>query len=200
MRKIDARAVNVATPSIVCWVCNSEGHRAHLCPKRYSTGCAWCGSKAHSLVTYSQCPDLRKDKPNTTNKTTQGKNTAKTQRWRREGDDQSPVTYVSKGILFYPSSSMTQTLVYRIETIGGTIDAMIDSGVELSLISEDTVKRRGILAKPLESPLYIILADQSRLLASHCVPSLLLSQGSWSDSLHCVVVPSLSGSLFLGRD
>ena len=80
MRKMDARAVNVTTPSVVCWVCDSQGHRAHLCPKRHSTGCARCGSKAHSLVTCSQRPDLRKDKPNTTNKTTQGKDTAKTRR------------------------------------------------------------------------------------------------------------------------
>ena len=80
MRKMDARAVNVTTPSVVCWICDSQGHRAHLCPKRHSTGCARCGSKAHSLVTCSQRPDLRKDKPNTPNKTTQGKDTAKTRR------------------------------------------------------------------------------------------------------------------------
>ena len=76
----------------------------------------------------------------------------------------------------------------------------MDSGAELSLISAAAVERRGIKTEPLEKPLYIILADQSRVLATHCVPSLPLSRGSWEDSLCCVVAPSLSEPLFLGRD
>ena len=77
---------------------------------------------------------------------------------------------------------------------------MIDSGAELSLVNQDVVERRGLSAEPLESPLYIVLADRSRVLASHYVPSLPLSRRSWSDSFCCVIVPSLSGPLFLGRD
>ena len=77
---------------------------------------------------------------------------------------------------------------------------MIDSGAELSLVNQDVVERRGLPAEPLESPFHIVLADRSRVLASHYVPSLPLSRGSWSDSLCCVIVPSLSEPLFLGRD
>ena len=47
---------------------------------------------------------------------------------------------------------------------------MIDSGAELSLVNQDVVERRGLPAEPLESPLHIILADRSRVLASHYVP------------------------------
>ena len=95
---------------------------------------------------------------------------------------------------------MPRALRYRLETTGGNIDALVDSGAELSLISAAAVERRGIKTEPLEKPLYIILADQSRVLATHCVPSLPLSRGSWEDSLCCVVAPSLSEPLFLGRD
>ena len=77
---------------------------------------------------------------------------------------------------------------------------MVDSGAELSLINEDVVERRGIPAVPLEKPLYVVFADQSRTLATRQVSSLPLSCGPWSDSLCCVVVPRLSEPLFLGRD
>ena len=99
-----------------------------------------------------------------------------------------------------PSSSMPCALRYRLSTEGGSIDALVDSGAELSLISEDAVKRRGIRVQPLENPLDIVMANQSRVRASHCVPSLPLVRGPWEDSLYCVVVPSLSEALFLGRD
>ena len=77
---------------------------------------------------------------------------------------------------------------------------MVDSGAELSLINEDVVERRGIPAVPLEKPLYVVFADQSRTLATRQVSFLPLSCGPWSDSLCCVVVPRLSELLFLGRD
>ena len=96
---------------------------------------------------------------------------------------------------------MPRSLVYRLMTKGGAIDALIDSGAELSLLSLDTVKKRGFAVEPLEDPLRIVFADQSEVLATQCVPSLLLSRGSWSDRLsHVVVVPNLSRPLFLGRD
>ena len=103
-------------------------------------------------------------------------------------------------MLHHPSSSMPRALRYRLSTEGGSIDALVDSGAELSLISEDAVKRRGIRVQPLENPLDIVMANQSRVRASHCVPSLPLVRGPWEDSLYCVVVPSLSEALFLGRD
>ena len=54
--------------------------------------------------------------------------------------------------------------------------------------------------EPLEEPLCIVLADQSRVQATHCVPALPLSRGPWSDVMSCVVAPRLSEPLFLGRD
>ena len=96
---------------------------------------------------------------------------------------------------------MTRSLTYRLTTVGGAIDALIDSGAELSLISLETVKRRGIPTTPLENPLYVVFADQSEVLASEGVPSLTLSRGSWVDELSNVpVVPNLSMPIFLGRD
>ena len=104
------------------------------------------------------------------------------------------------GALHHPSSSMPRILRYRLQTIGGSIDALVDSGAELSLISASAVQKRGIPADMLDEPLYIMLANQSKVLAPHCVPSLPLSRGPWTDSFRCVVAPSLSESLFLGRD
>ena len=95
---------------------------------------------------------------------------------------------------------MPRTLRYRLQTIGGSIDALVDSGAELSLISASAVKKRGIQTDMLDEPLYIVLADRSKVLATHCVPSLPLSRGPWTDSFRCVVAPSLSEPLFLGRD
>ena len=66
-----------------------------------------------------------------------------------------------RGILYYSSSSMPCALRYRLSTEGGSIDALVDSGAELSLISKDAVKKRGIRVQPLENPLDIVIANQS---------------------------------------
>ena len=61
------RAVTSTTPTSVCWICDAQGHRANVCPKRLASGCARCGSKAHDLVACPQRPDLRRTaaaKPN----------------------------------------------------------------------------------------------------------------------------------------
>ena len=102
--------------------------------------------------------------------------------------------------MHHPSSSMPRSLRYTLKTTGGNIDALLDSGAELSLISAEVVQRRALSTEPLENPLEIVCADSSRVQASECVPSLPLSRGSWSDSLRCVVVSDLSSPLFLGRD
>ena len=44
-------------------------------------------------------------------------------------------------------------------TIRGNIDALIDLGAELSLISTAAIKKRVIQAKSLETLLYIIFAN-----------------------------------------
>ena len=108
--------------------------------------------------------------------------------------------YATASDMHYPCSTMTRSLKYGLHTTGGNIDALLDSGADLSLISADAVKRRGIQTEPLENPLYIVCADKSRVKATECVPSLLISRGSWSDMLRCVVVANLSSPLLLGRD
>ena len=95
---------------------------------------------------------------------------------------------------------MTRSLVYTLVTTGGNIDALLDSGADLSLINADVVRKRGIPTDPLETPLFIICADKSKVPATRCVSSLPLSRGSWRDMLRCVVVPNLSSPLMLGRD
>ena len=103
--------------------------------------------------------------------------------------------------MHHPSSSMPRSLVYRLMTKGGSIDVLIDSGAERSLISTEVVKRKGLKVEPLENPVYVVFADKSEVLASEYVPSLVLSKGSWSDQLvNTIVVPNLSMPLFLGRD
>ena len=52
-----ARDAPAATP--VCWICDREGHRANECSRRKSSGCARCGSKAHSLI---HCPQRGVDR------------------------------------------------------------------------------------------------------------------------------------------
>ena len=76
-RSTTLRAVNITTPTTVCWVCDAQGHRAHQCTKRQSTGCARCGSRAHDLVACPQRPDLRKGAVAKAVGTTQGKGTKK---------------------------------------------------------------------------------------------------------------------------
>ena len=95
---------------------------------------------------------------------------------------------------------MPRSLVYRFETTGGVIDALLDSGAEVSLISETAVRRRGIPVESLENPVDVVLANQSRQRATECVSALPLSRGLWKDQVRCVVVPSLTEPLFLGRD
>ena len=57
---------------------------------------------------------------------------------------------------------------------GGNIDALIDSGAELSLISQDILKKKTLPVEPLENPLHIVFADHSKVVASECVSSLSL--------------------------
>ena len=49
-----------ASSFIICWVCDSSGHRANVCSKRHSSGCARCGSKAHNLMMCPQRPTAKK--------------------------------------------------------------------------------------------------------------------------------------------
>ena len=102
--------------------------------------------------------------------------------------------------MFHPTASTPRSLIYRLETVGGRIDALLDSGAEVSLISERIVSKRGIPVEPLTQPVDIVLADQSRQRATHCVPALPVSREAWRDEVRCVVVPSLTEPLFLGRD
>ena len=113
---------------------------------------------------------------------------------------ESPVVYAVNRQTFHPTSSMPRSLIYRLYTTGGNIDALLDSGAEVTLISERTVSKRGIKTEPLEDPVDIVLADQSRHRAHYCVPALPLSRDTWKDEVRCVVAPSLTEPLFLGRD
>ena len=95
---------------------------------------------------------------------------------------------------------MPRALRYVLVTTGGNIDVLLDSGADLTLISAETVKRRGIQAEALEEPLHILCADRSKVLATHCIPSLPVTRGPWRDLIHCIIVPQLTVPLILGRD
>ena len=49
-----------ASALVVCWICDTTGHRANTCEKRHPSGCARCGSKAHNLMTCPQRPNAKK--------------------------------------------------------------------------------------------------------------------------------------------
>ena len=72
---------------------------------------------------------------------------------------------------------MPRVLRYALTTTGGNIDVLLDSGADLSLISADVVKKRGIQAELLDEPLQILCADRSKVLATHCISSLPLVRG-----------------------
>ena len=44
--------------------------------------------------------------------------------------------------MFHPTASTPRSLIYRLETVGGRIDALLDSGAEVSLISERIVSKK----------------------------------------------------------
>ena len=102
--------------------------------------------------------------------------------------------------MHHPSSVMPRALRYVLTTTGGSIDVLLDSGADLSLIGADTVRKRGIQMEPLEEPLHILCADRSRVYATHCIPSLPLTRGPWRDLIRCIIVPNLTVPLILGRD
>ena len=108
--------------------------------------------------------------------------------------------HASNGKVFHPSSSTPRSLVYRLRTTRGMIDALLDSGADVSLISESSVQKRGIATTPLDKPIDVVLANRSRQRATRCVSTLTLARGPWEDQIRCVVVPNLAGPLFLGRD
>ena len=82
----------------------------------------------------------------------------------------------------------------------GMIDALLDSGADVSLISESSVQKRRISTTLLDRPIDVVLANRSRQRATRCVSTLTLTRGPWEDQIRCVVVPNLAGPLFLGRD
>ena len=110
-------------------------------------GCARCGSKAHDLVACPQRPDLRRTaaaRPSREGAPPSGrKNKTQTEMTGGREPGGADASLLLGGMLHHPSSSMPRALRYRLSTEGGSIDALVDSGAEMSLISEDAVKRRG---------------------------------------------------------
>ena len=80
------------------------------------------------------------------------------------------------------------------------IDALLDSGADVSLISQTAAQKRGITALPLENPVNVVLADRTKVLATTYVPVLRLARDGWTDKVRVIVVPCLTQPLFLGRD
>ena len=72
------------------------------------------------------------------------------------------------------------------------IDALLDSGADVSLISEAAAQKRGITALLLENPVNIVLADQTKVLAKTYVSSLRLAWDSWTDEVRVIVVLCLT--------
>ena len=72
---------------IICWVCDSSGHRANSCSKRHASGCARCGSKAHNLMVCPQRPNAKKGG------TRQGPNTPdKNKKKKKDKEKEGPQT------------------------------------------------------------------------------------------------------------
>ena len=57
---------------------------------------------------------------------------------------------------------MPRSLVYRLHTTRGMIDALLDSGADVFLISESTVQKQRIATTLLDAPIDVVLANQSR--------------------------------------
>ena len=94
--------------------------------------------------------------------------------------------------IYHPASSIPRSLVYRLTTQDSTIDALLDSGADVSLLSEETARKRGISLEPLERPYMVRLANQTTVRVTSCVSSLPLARGKWTDEVWCLVVPSLT--------
>ena len=179
-----------------CWICSSPEHRMDVCPKKKKSGCPICGSKAHKP--YS-CPQRRFGPPRPQR---QPPTTSTTSRVTTQDhvcrEEVAFCTLSSK--YTHPFSSSPRSLLYRLTIKGGAIDVFVDPGSELSLISEKVVSDRGITTTPLKRPVYIIFADKSRIRANAQAHNLRISRGDWSDEVSCVVVPSLTEPIYLGRD
>ena len=70
----------------------------------------------------------------------------------------------------------------------------------MSLLSEETARKRGIRLEPLERLYVVHLANQTTVRATSCVSSLPLAHGKCTNEVWCLIVPSLTQLLFLGRD
>ena len=57
------------------------------------------------------------------------------------------------------------------------IDALLDSGADVSLISESSVQKQGIATTLLDYPIDVVLASRSRQCATRCVPTLTPAKG-----------------------
>ena len=57
VRQAEVRSAPAST--VVCWICDKNGHRANDCSRRKTSGCTRCGSKAHNLLSCPQRRDTR---------------------------------------------------------------------------------------------------------------------------------------------
>ena len=182
--------------TFACWICASPDHRMEGCPKKKKSGCPICGSRAHKPFL---CPQRRAGPPNPNRRPPTSSTTARVILEEDSSEDNSVICTLATKYT-HPQSSQPRSLIYRLSIKGGIIDVFVDPGSELSLISEKVVNDRMILTTPLLHPVYIIFADKSRVRAHAQVIDLQISKGEWSDKVTCVVVPSLTEPIYLGRD
>ena len=195
-RQQQQQTPNQSRTLFACWICASPQHHMEKCPKKKKSGCPICGSKAHKPYT---CPQQYRGSPQLPGQPPSSSTTARVTT-ANINDDQNIMICTLATKYTHPHSNQPRSLLYKLTIQGGTINVFVDPGSELSLISERVIRERGINCTPLLCPVYIVFADKSRVKAHAQVTNLKIKRRNWSDEVTCVVIPSLTEPIYLGRD
>ena len=78
--------------------------------------------------------------------------------------------------------------------------ALVDPGSEISLISEQLVRRKGLVTQELQGTYKIVTADNQLVAVDRWIPRLKFWVAEWVEEHPVVVIPSLIQPLVLGMD
>ena len=168
-----------------CWICDKPGHLIKDYRKRKPTGCARCGEN-HTLL---NCPHR---------KTTQVRyievpNNQELQPEQQEGPESPELQQV----LTIKDKTSTTTLAYEVTINGQQVQAIIDTGAQVSLISSQQAQQLNLIPSSADKLTSVKGANGQELkILGKC--EITMSKGYHTRKAEVFIAQGLTSALILG--